>query len=70
MSEMLSMKPTTCARALCGAASDVVHHPTRGLIIHGYFRLVQCILYRPVEGVALKVSVGLKPGMHVKDTNL
>ena len=67
MPKMPSMEPATSARALCWTASEVVHHPDCGPIFCQYFLLVQFILCRDIQPVALKVCIGLKPGMHLKD---
>ncbi len=45
----------------------MVHQPDRGLIFAEYFLLVQFILCRDIQPVALKVCIGLKPEMHLKD---
>ena len=58
MPEMPFMELAAGARALCRTASKVVHHPDCGLIFG------QCFLLMPV---ALKVGIGLKPEMHMKD---
>ena len=67
MPEMPSMEPAASARALCRTASEVVHHPDYGSIFCQYFLLVQFILCRDIQLVALKVCIGLKPEMHLKD---
>ena len=45
----------------------MVHHPDYGPIFCQYFLLVQFILYRDIQPVSLKVCIGLKPEMHLKD---
>ena len=67
MPEMPSMEPATSARVLCRNASKVVHHPDCGPIFCQYFLLLQFILYRDIWLVALKVCIGLKPEMHLKE---
>lgn len=67
MPKMLSMEPATRRRALCRTASKVVHHLGLRLIFCGYFLLVQFILCRDIYPVALKVCVGQKSEMHLKE---
>ena len=60
------MEPATSARALCGTASKVVHHPKCGPIFVNIF--YWCNLFSAeIYLVALKVCIGLKPEMHLKD---
>ena len=66
MPEMPSMEPATSARALCRTASEVVHLPECGPIFVNIF--YWCNLFSAeIYPVALKVCIGLKPEMHMKD---
>ena len=67
MPEMPSMEPATSARTLCRTASEAVHHPDCDPIFCQYFLLVQFILCRDIQPVALNMGIGLKPEMHMKD---
>ena len=60
------MEPATSPRALCRTASEVVHHPDCGRFFINIF--YWCNLFSAeIYPVALKVCVGLKPEMHLKE---
>ena len=69
MPEMPSTELATCIRAISRNAFEVVQHLGHGLIVCGFLFLMRVNLFvdEMYLPVALKVSVGLKSEMHLKE---